>query len=772
MMHPPARPVSAAPRARRISNWFARNGAPAILATAAVAVVLFFQLDEVWTWSHEEPLVQAGILRNVSFLFPPDRIKLFAWLVPLAILAWMAGRRPDHDDACPPPAPIVRGAAFPILFMGLILFLVSSIPDHPCAYYMGWMPGDPKPFHHAWGNLERVLFLAACLTPLTLRTRRWGAFLVAMLLAAQVLAFAALMKTTGGLPLYRDDHPSFLFRLHEFALTFPRNIDYNPFWNAGVVNWTATSSGTTGPGLLFLPLLRWCPVHLVYTPLCGALFIVIMPWLAVASLRAIRAGWAAAAIAGLLALCTSRNFFLWAFHFGTIGACFAISFYPLFMALGYRILVLRRHGWKTLLAWTVSAFFLLQWPPCAIMAALLAPGALLTARHWRWPSVWRLAVAAAVVALLFLPTVLLLLTQGTDLLDFVGRGAVVGSKAPGATLPAFSEWIRLLIERVGRQLVEANPLLVFFGVAGACVLPWKNLRRWVALPIALLLLLSAWGSLLAPRMQLERMALPAFQLAIVPAAAWMAAALYDRRPAMAVPRALLLSLLALGIFNVRELYRARGFAPFHAQPQQITSLVDWVRGNVPEDARLLFLGKNIHGYGGGHIAYLPILAGREMMASDYYGFPPGMIDEIYPPRPYRKQGAEGVARFARLHRVTHLVTYNPTRYVEPFGLREAPGLFREIPDLQDESLFLFEVLDPAESLFEKGTGRVQATFNRIVVDRLEGQDEVVLRYNWDPRLEVSRPAEIFPVEIEDDITFIGVRTHGAERAVIRLKGLL
>ncbi len=749
-----------------------RNWHLAAFSCVASALALFFLTNGLWLWFHHENVTLAACIRDHSAVLPFKCVWRLLWLVPPAALAWFAAR---HDKRHPHWslthfALSDREAALPVLMAALSLFLVSGIASHPWFYFLKWMPAGYFSFLHGLSCLEITVLFAILLTPLMFRPRRLDGWLVALLVVAQILAAIALFKTTHGLPLYRDDHPSFLFRLHEFAHTFPRRIDYNPCWNAGVVNWTSTSSGTTGPGLLFLPFWRWMPVHRIYTPIFAILFIGVMPWLAAAAARAVRASWSAAAIAGLLALCPSRYFFLWLLHFGTIGSCFAISFFPLFAALTYRILVLRLDGWRTLLAWILSAFFLVQWPPGAIMAAFLVPGALFTIRRWRWPSIARLAIAAVILALLMLPSVLLTLTQGKELLDYVGKDAAVADPVRAA-FPPFGEWKKFLLDTLGKRLVEANPLLVFFGIAGAFALPWKQLRRWFSIPVLLLLLLAAWGPLIARRMQLERMALPAIQLAIVPAALWIAAALRGGRPLLAVPRALILALLVMGVANTRQLYRAKGYAPFTAMPTQISTLADWTRSNVPPDGRLMFLGKNVHTYGGGHIAYLPVLAEREMMASDYYGFPPGMIDEKYPPRAYRANDAMGVHCFARLHRITHVVACREG-YIEEFKLRQAPGLFRECTGLNGENLFVFEVLDTAESLFHKGTGSIRATFNRIDVEGLDGQDEVVIRYNWDDRLRVASPVEIFPVDIENGIRFIGIRPNGVNRVTIGLAGIL
>jgi hypothetical protein len=568
---------------------------------------------------------------------------------------------------------------------------------------------------------------------------------------------------TDCLPLYRDDHPSFLFRLHEFVQSFPARKVYNPAWNGGGVAWSGTSSGVVGVGLALWPAWRLLPVHEAYTPAFGVLFLLIAPLLCVFAVRALRAGWTAALAGGLIGLAVSRYFLVWAHQFGTIGSCFAMSFLPLAAALTYRILVLRRDGLWTLAAWTVSVFFLLQWPPTFLMAAALVPGALWNVRRWRRRTLLRLAAAAAVVLVLDLPA-LLAIAGGHEVTGYVLRGADGGQGPSLRNLPPAAQWFDTLAHTTGTRLLETHPLVVFWGLAGLCVLPWRRLRRWLLPPVALLLLLAAWGPIVLPRMQLERMAIPATLLALLPAALWTGRILRGRAPARAPVRAATLALLLLGAWSVTEIYKAKGYAPYTRMPGSIVRLTEWVRANVPEDGRLLFAGPAGHSYGGGHVAYLPVLCGREMMAADYFAFPPGMVDAGYPPAPFR-DSLEGVLRFASLFDVTHVIACRDT-YADL--LRGLPPAFRELPDLRAEGFFLFEVLQPRGGRCALGRAVVQPAINRFDLSALSG-DPVVLRYNWADGLRATPPAVAFPYDAGDGIRLVGVHPNGAPSTTIRFR---
>ena len=125
----------------------------------------------------------------------------------------------------------------------------------------------------------------------------------------------------------------------------------------------------------------------------------------------------------------------------------------------------------------------------------------------------------------------------------------------------------------------------------------------------------------------------AFSLLLVPAAALALRYLLLRRGRLwAGLQGVALALLVLLVPNAGSLYAGKGVAPFAAMPKWIADFSAWVGENVPENGRLLFAGRTSHAYGRGHVAYLPLLAGREMLACDYYEFPPGLAETDSPPR--------------------------------------------------------------------------------------------------------------------------------------------
>ena len=143
------------------------------------------------------------------------------------------------------------------------LYLVSSATRDPFFFLLGWLDPDQR----AWGSLACRWALCSAFFALIAwkspRFVRLFAFaLPFVMIAASAVAFA---RETGLSPLYRDDHPSFLFRIWIFSESFPQLIYYNPLWNGGKIATYVVASGATGPGLLFLPFLWIWPIEQIYS---------------------------------------------------------------------------------------------------------------------------------------------------------------------------------------------------------------------------------------------------------------------------------------------------------------------------------------------------------------------------------------------------------------------------------------------------------------------------------------------------------------------------
>lgn len=648
----------------------------------------------------------------------------------------------------------------------LLLHLFSGAVTHPWFYFLHWLPAQGNT--GASGMCQLALGVAV-LTPVLVvwRRRSWRPLAVLFLLA-QAVALGFFFFATRGTPLFRIDHPSFMFRLHEFGRAFPQLVNYMPHWNAGTVHFAGTPSGVAGPGLLLWPWLRAMPVHAMYTYGFAALFIVGAPWLGVAAVRAAGGDRLAAFTGGLLALGVSQHYFLWTLHYGTIGAGFSAAWVAPVCALAFRALWMRRMGWRGALALALCAFFLALWLPHAVILGVgLTAAALAVGRRWTWRTIGVLAAAGAGALLLYAPWLRALLTDGHDVIAHVMAPAR-GTAAAGWTWAAAGAKAAAGGRHLLDHLKEGHPVLLFLGLGGVLAGPRRGVRRWYLPILIVLALVTGWSIQIKPQSQLSRMSIALFYAALVPAALLAGRLLRSRDLRLAPVQAFLCVVLALGARDVARIYINHGRAPYSILEHPVPALVDVIRTQVPEGGRLLFAGRCVHAYGRGKVAYLPVLAGREMMASDYYGFPPGMAEYEYPPRPHR-ESLEGMLRFFELYDVTHVVTYHQRPWIEFF--RGHPDQFAEtcvVPSGKYQ-LVMFEVRGAADRLRAR-PWRVTADFNRLQV-AFEGEppDEVVLPYNWTPGLRAGSPARVAPHAVSGDIELIALRPMGKRAVTIRYR---
>ena len=637
---------------------------------------------------------------------------------------------------------------------------------HHWYFLAPWNTANSLKFLAGSAGLGAILYLGGE------KIRRWlPAGLLALLLGCQLWSARLAWRIVGGTVPWGFDHPSFMFRLKEFGELFPGALGgYSPWWNAGIEHFVGVTSGAHGFGVLLLPLLKIWEPHQFYGAALIFWFVFGFPWLGVAAVRAAGAGRVAALCAGLLMCGTSREIFMWAWHYGTVGAMTSALLALPVVALGYRLAVLGRGSWGTALLLGLAAWLMCLWTPGVFVCGGLAVGWLWNYRRWTWrANRWLLAAGALALGLLA-PWFWTTLFPCRNVMEYVGT-----------EMPR-PEW-RVLLMNGARRLVataqEMHPALAVFGLLGGLVAAPGELRRWM-LPVFLVLgAIAGWGHEFKPLSQMERMAIPLGVAAVFPAAILCGRLLGDDGPAPAAPRrraivraaaqGALLATFILSVATVWKYYANRDQTGIRLRtlPAEILELADWIRSEVPAEGRLGFAGPAVHDFGSGNIAYLPVLAGREMMADDYYGFPRGTIEYHYPPEAYR-QDIGRFLFFSRAYGITHWISTRPE--AQNF-LRGLPENFEPVKSLAlgRRRAEIYRLKDPgAVSRFWEGAGRVTARENRLDVFPADpAAARVVLRYNWRDGLVCRTPgASIAPFAVDENLRFIAVHPGGNPRVEI------
>ena len=597
------------------------------------------------------------------------------------------------------------------------------------------------------------------------RLRRMLPAALAAALALSQIAFVFLAWPVLSAPMpWGVDHSSFLYRLHEARATFPALGGWSPWWNAGAEHWFGVTSGIHGWAILVSPLLAlWEPGAFEGPAIFFWLFIG-FPWLSVASLRACGARWTSAFAGGMITTACDRAMFLYAWQYGIVGGMTTYGLTLSLCALAYRVIAQRRCGPGSVVALAVVAWISCLWTPGVFTCAGLVLSALLFARSWTRRSFAGMAAAALLVALLLLPWIAVTLGPSRGIVEFVS--AESGHKGWGRLL-------RYGFGRFGVRLLEWHPLALSFGFAGVFLAAPRRLRRFMA-PVLLVLAATVLSIMWKRQSQFDRVAFQMSAAAAFPAALLCGRLLSRRvsggaaeRWCLAAARGVAMAALLAGLRVAGAHAAGAGGFPVKTAGEEVLSFAAWVRDNVPEDGRLAFMGTMVNVLGGGTVAYLPILTGREMMGDDYYTFPPGMTERNFPPRFFRSS-TERVLEFSRIYGITHWVAWHP-RYVRFFEEESAHFAFATSVRGAGAEIRVYRLREPAlGGRFYEGSGEVAARENRILVRPADpSADRLVLRYRWRDGLRCRTPgASIAPFDLGHGIKLVAVVPNGADEVEI------
>ncbi len=613
----------------------------------------------------------------------------------------------------------------------------------------GWFAESPVWQDAIQYNAIRSLLVTlaiALLLPVIFKN--YKIFAVLWLLVAGV-ALGYLYVATGFDMIYRVDHPSFVYRFWSLSHTFPNPGFYDPHWNAGMPVPYLVATGIWSIGIFLLPLFSTWPVESVYTPALAIAFLGVFPLLAWKATAWTGASSQTCWIAALLALAPGHRFFVHLLHYGTIGSSFSMIMALPISVLWYRFLYVEPSPrLRTLLPLFFFALIFFSWPGSLVIAipfALVAVPRLhkFTASQWACLLLGLAGIFACLWPLARVPM------RYSDIAAFT------------QTTSDQSLWIHFRngLELLSHNIRSTNALIVVFGFLGAWFGPSHSSRKFFAPLSLMLVLLSGWGEEFKELLQSERLIIPAACIAIIPAARWINHFLQvslrihpGQKLIFALHRvvtAWIISLLLLTAYQGARAWRGDRLAPFHTMPEYIHELVEYLSEEVPIDGRVMFAGRAVHSYGGGKIAALPMLTGREMMAADFYGFSPKLVEYEYPPRVFRQAGPDGLFAFKELYNVTHIVTVHdnwkavyerdPEHYVKAHTVNH---------------ISIFAVREP-RTLFLHGEGHVQAGFDHLNVQLISDERPIVIKYHWAEGLKADEGVRLFPYDAGWGVTLIG-----------------
>lgn len=634
-----------------------------------------------------------------------------------------------------------------ILCLFLLAALSSSFLHHKWFYFLEW---------RRTGIIRFILLTQLFIPLLFFFKNRLSLFLFIILFSFQLLCLAAFLETTGGNIIYEDDHASVMYRIWEISRTFPQLTNYSPYWNGGVVTTSGTTTGAVSLGILFWPLWRSFDIGYLYTYILPILFIFIIPFLIAFSLRLISRDWTASWIAGLFSIGVSQYYFLWLLHYGTPSAELSSALIVPFACILYRIVWEDKIEWWTGLLLIITALFLVLWPLGVLLALAAVSPIILNLRRINLRKTLFLGVCFLVFCGLYFK--MFLVTTKPQTLGLVSSKSNLCDILRLKTL--CNGWHYL-----GALIKEGHPLLIFLGIGGVFFIPSRNIRIWF-IPITICLaVISGWGRDFAPKLELNRIAIPLFFISIVPASIWISNLLKIKTIRYTFIQATLTSLLILGGWNCVRIYKNDSLVRYKAIPNEIKELVNWLKTNTPEDGRILFGGSTMHGYGHSHVAFMPYLVKREMLASDYFHYSPRIMQPHFPPQEFLNN-KDDTFRYMEFYNVTHIITQEE-KWENLF--HAMPEQYKKETTISGKTIFS---VNREPTMFLKGSGEIEKDFNQIKILAENEQEEIVIKYNWQDGLEARKPAEIFPFDTGTSIKLIGIRPNGEKDIVIRYKNWL
>jgi hypothetical protein len=663
-------------------------------------------------------------------------------LIPLLFLCW--GFFKDRDERRPNLACFVLIA---------VLVMLSPVPD---AYVGG----------AGFGIKSLAVVGLIALGAFLMRSVRviGGPGVACCLCCLTILvAWVGFWQTSGGRLIFSDDHPAFLYRLAQLKENFPVIPFWNPSWNGGVEAREFFPSGALGLFLVWWPIIACFDLLEAYNVIVLlTLFVLIPGAIGLAGYHLTRdreAGW----LSGALGVTASLIWYRWALEYGTLPFLTSAAMLSLVLTLSIRIQSVQA-DWRlshsvllffaTSLAvfWTLSALLLV---PCLLL------GLVLTLDRSRR---LHLAGVCTVLTIIHLPWVLLFL-EASQVLSFLtaSAGTKIGTHSVHAhrfVLPAIeTHGVVGGVLLVAREFLGAgSPLVLILALPAVMMLERKD-RRMMGVIVGLAVLLAAAGPVVKPRLELHRFWLVAVVL-IVPAVGAACRMCLATHPSRILRLLLLMGLCYSPLWLWKVTSNRTSIQPVFASDEvyELSAAIERYGG----DGRTLFAGFILHELSAGHIAPLPLLTTKPMIASSYQ-HDRWQYTEVIPPE-FLRDSERGVRRYLDAMNVTLIVAHEP-KWKKRF--RKDP---RRFPELGRVGRFvLFGRAEYYGNYVMEGDAEFVAARDNAVTFRMRGESAVV-KFRYLPLLESDR-CDLEPFPVSDTVSLVKIKgCQDGDRVTIFMRG--
>jgi hypothetical protein len=632
--------------------------------------------------------------------------------------------------------------------LGLLMMFLTDWPNRSYNLLQG-------PF------IRGEIILAGLITFWILRSNKLSFLRFALPLTIVLLASCFFIEAHGRI-LSSDDNPTFLYRLTLLKQNFPFIPFYNPLWNAGIESRDFFATGSLNIFFVFAPIIYAFDVASVYNIIIALLLFGFVPLSIFLAARIIGARSPATFFAALLALTGSLLWYRWALKYGTLGFITSASLIPLNVALLARLLadvspVRKKDFILTLVTFTLMLF----WTPSGLV---FIPAALLALSRvtllWKKP---RLAKLVATMFVLNLPWILLfwrVSNVGTFLkTEKPSYSSLAEDSTTAYTQPKPTEHIntkprvssfnaKASLKMLRENSVSTNPLLVLLAIPGLFLLP-KAVRLLFVGTVAWLIFLGTVGAQLKPQLELERMLLIC-TLCLCPATAVVIERIFRAIPGAEFSKLNFISAVTVGgylfaaPFSTASVLFNRSIEHFYFAAPNFGSIVDTIQ-KYTGDGRALFSGFVLHDLYHGHLAPLPLVTGKPLVASSPF-HDQWKYKEIFPPA-VLAAGDAGIDNYLNLMNATVVFAHE-----EPWQnyFTAHPERFERVAD--DDRFWAFRRVGYESTYFLEGSGKILAQDSNALTLSLSSP-EATIKFAYLDFLS-SSACKIEPVEPAYGLRFI------------------
>lgn len=442
-------------------------------------------------------------------------------------------------------------------------------------------------------------------------------FFYFLLLLSPIFLFSIFFYESQLGLVWSDDNPTFIYRLELLKRFFPNIPFFYTGWNAGLDARDFFATGALNVFLLSYPLVKFLDLSKYYNIILSYLLFFLLPLFTIISCKILKKDWTFISIATALSMTTNLFWYRWALKYGTLGFITSSCLVPIVFTLSQKLLskdenLSKNEAWALVL----STSLMLLWSPTGlvfipcIIYAMLFLLRILKKKYCK-----RIILG---LFLINLPWICIFWSASNVsnflVMDKATNQTIVQEKQNNfKTSNQQKITLQKTLKNFRDTFTAMNPLITLFAMIGICFLPISYKKLFLITSIWLFFL----GTMIAqikPQMEFDRMLLIWGILSVIPTTACIYNLLKTESLKNKIASSIMLGTLVASIFSAGSIFKNRTLEIYYHQNDSIKSLISFLK-NYPSKGRILFSGFVLHHFGEGHIAPLPVLTGKQIIAS-------------------------------------------------------------------------------------------------------------------------------------------------------------